>query len=149
MAGGVHDAVGEVAVVRQEQQPLGIAVESADRVHALRHIVEQVHHAAAVKFIRDRRHIAAGLVEHDVAQILLARNCNALTVHGDEILRQCLVAELDGSAVALDTALLDERLCLAARAVARIREDLLDSDSCHSFSLSLQPPGKSVPESFP
>jgi hypothetical protein len=65
----VHDAVRHVAVVREEQQSLSVAVEPADREDALLH-VDQVHHGPAIALVLDGRDVAAWLVQDQVAQRL-------------------------------------------------------------------------------
>ena len=65
----VHDPVGDVAVVGEQEQPFGVAVEPADRVHPLRHL-DKIHHGAAVTFVFCRRDVAAGFVEEEVARPL-------------------------------------------------------------------------------
>lgn len=66
---GVHDAIGDVAVVRKEQEALCVAVEATDRVDTLRH-VNELHHRAALAFVADGRNEAGRLVEHENARSL-------------------------------------------------------------------------------
>lgn len=63
---GMHDTVGDFAVVRQQQQAFGLPVEPADRHDALvdRH---EVHDGVAASLVRCRRDVAAGLVEQNIA----------------------------------------------------------------------------------
>jgi len=65
----VHDAVGDVAVVGEQQQTFGLAVEASDRVDPLRNL-DQLHHRLAVALVAHGRDIAAGLVEQQVARRL-------------------------------------------------------------------------------
>ena len=58
----VHQAVGQLAVVRQEQQPLGVEVEPPNGVDALRQVRDEIGHGPAALFVRERGHIAARLV---------------------------------------------------------------------------------------
>jgi len=62
---GVRDTVSPVAVVRQQQQPLGIAVEPPDREEALGTIDEREGGRPALG-VAGRRHHADRLVQHDV-----------------------------------------------------------------------------------
>lgn len=62
----VHDAVGKVSVIREQEQAGRRPVEPSYRNHALRH-VDQVHDGAAIPLVAHRRDIAGWLVEHDVA----------------------------------------------------------------------------------
>jgi hypothetical protein len=63
---GMHDTVGNFAVVRQQEQAFSLPVEPADRHDTLvdRH---EVHDGVAAAFVGRRRNVAAGLVEQDVA----------------------------------------------------------------------------------
>ena len=58
----MHQAVGQLAVVRQEQQPLGVEVEPPNGVDALRQVRDEIGHGPAALFVRERGHIAARLV---------------------------------------------------------------------------------------
>jgi hypothetical protein len=62
----MHDAIRDVAIVGQEQQALGVAVEPADGIDPLgnRH---QIHYRAAVALILGGGDVAARFVEQDVA----------------------------------------------------------------------------------
>lgn len=46
----VHNSVGELAVVRQQQQSLGVAIEPANRQDAALH-TDEIHHRVATTFI--------------------------------------------------------------------------------------------------
>ena len=63
---GVHHAVRDLAVIRQQQQSLGLPVEPANRDDALvdRH---EVHDGVAAAFVGCRCDVAAGLVQQDIA----------------------------------------------------------------------------------
>lgn len=69
LVAGVHHPVGDIAVVGQEQEPLGVAVEPADRKDALPH-VDEVHDRPPVALVADGRDVAAWLVEQDVPGLL-------------------------------------------------------------------------------
>ena len=65
----VHDPVRHVAVVREEEKPLGVSVQPSDRVDPLGE-VHQLHHGPAASLVAHRRDVAAGLVDHQVAERL-------------------------------------------------------------------------------
>jgi hypothetical protein len=70
---GVHHAIRDIAVIGQQQQPLGIAIEPANRVDAFRNL-DQIHDGAAISFIFDGSDVAAGFVQQDVARALRFQN---------------------------------------------------------------------------
>ena len=110
----MHDAVRKGAVIRKEQQPLGIAVKPSDRIDAGIYAVQQIGHAAPPLFIGERRDIAARLIQHDIAKFLLLRDEDALIPDRDDIGRERLIAEPDGMSVASDLARVDQGLRLPA-----------------------------------
>ncbi len=61
---GVHHPVGDVTVVGEEQQSLGIAIEAANRIDALRD-VDEFHYCPAFALVVDRGDESCRLVEHD------------------------------------------------------------------------------------
>ena len=65
----VHDAVRDVAVVGQQQETFGVAIEAADRVDPLRD-PDDIHHGAAIPLILGRRDVSARLVEDQVPRTL-------------------------------------------------------------------------------
>jgi hypothetical protein len=75
----VHDAVRDVAVVRQQQQTFGVAVEPAHRVDPLRD-PDDVHHRAAIPLVLRRRDVATRLVEDQVPRTLRPQE---LPIHPD------------------------------------------------------------------
>ena len=60
----MHDSVGEIAVIGEQEQAFGVAVEAANRVDALRH-VDEFHHRPALALVVDRGDKTRRLVEHD------------------------------------------------------------------------------------
>jgi hypothetical protein len=68
----MHDAVGDVSVICQKKQALGVPVEAAHRVNPFSGLHE-VHHRPAIALILHGRDVASGLVEHDVARLLCAK----------------------------------------------------------------------------
>ena len=63
----VQQARGEVAVVGEQQQALGVVVEAAYRIDVLVHVRQQVQDRGPLLGVLPRRHVAARLVEEDVA----------------------------------------------------------------------------------
>ena len=66
---GVHDPVGHIAVVGEEQQAFGIAVEPSNRVNAFGD-VDQVHHGPPPALVADSRDVTRRLVQDQVAKRL-------------------------------------------------------------------------------
>ncbi len=62
----MHDAVGDLAIVRQQQQSLGLAIETAYRNDTL---VDghEVHDGVSAALVRHRRDVTTRLVEQNVA----------------------------------------------------------------------------------
>jgi hypothetical protein len=59
---GVHDAIGDFAIIRQEQQSLGDAVEPAHRVNALFDL-DEIEHRPPIPLVAGSRDVAAWFVE--------------------------------------------------------------------------------------
>jgi hypothetical protein len=59
----VHDPIGDVAVVGQQEQPFGVAVKPAHRIDPLRDL-DDVHDGAPVPLVLRGRDVAAGFVEN-------------------------------------------------------------------------------------
>lgn len=69
----VHHAIGDVAMVGQQQQPLRLAVQTTDRIDPLGNI-DEIHHGPALPLVLDGRNEPAGLVEHDEAWALTTQD---------------------------------------------------------------------------
>ena len=123
----------ELAVVRQQQQALGVVVEAADGVDVLPHVGQQVEHGRPALGVLPRRHVAAGLVEEDVAVAL--RDADALPVEADVVvIRIGPRAECeDRRPIHRDAAVRDEDLGGAPRRDTGGREDLLESLAADRF----------------
>jgi len=67
---GMRDQVGEIPVVRQEQETLGIVVQPADRVYADLDAFKQIVHRGPSLGIGHGRHKTRGLVQHDIRRRL-------------------------------------------------------------------------------
>lgn len=78
---GVHHAIGQLSIVREQQQPLGIAIKPADGVQPLLGL-HQFHHGRAVAIVIGGGDKSAWLIEHDVAAALRAYH---LAIHPDLI----------------------------------------------------------------
>ena len=117
----VLEPVGEVAVVREQQQALGVGVEAADVEEPLLAVADVVLERDAAELVVHRRDDALGLVEGEVDAVLVEVDAHAVDVD-DLGLRVDAHAQLgDDLAVDLDATLLDEVLADAARADARRR----------------------------
>jgi hypothetical protein len=66
----MRETRGEIAVVGQEQQALGLVVEPPDRVDVFTHAAQQIDDRRAPLRIRPRGDVAAGLVEEQIAMML-------------------------------------------------------------------------------
>ena len=123
----VQQALHEFPVVRQQQQAFGIVVEAPNRIDVLPYIRQQVEHRRPPLGILPGRHVAARLVEQDVAMPL--REVNPLPVHADVVAGGVgLRAQLeDGRAVDRNASVRDERFSGAPRRDAGGGEDLLES----------------------
>jgi len=94
----MHDPVGDISVVGQQQQTLRLTVKTADRVDSLRHI-DQVHDGPALPLVLHRRDEPARLVEHDESWALLAEH---LAIDPDLILRGIDLGSHLGHGAAID-----------------------------------------------
>lgn len=80
----VHHPVRNITVVREQEQPLCLAVKATYRIDALRHI-DQVHHGPALALILHGRDKPARLVQHDEPWALAAED---LAVDPDLVVRR-------------------------------------------------------------
>ncbi|CAN5349439.1 hypothetical protein BH09CHL1_BH09CHL1_09660 [soil metagenome] len=65
----MHHAVGEFAVIREQQQTFGVAIEPTDRIETLRSL-HKFHHGLAIAIVAGGGNEPAWFVEHDVAAAL-------------------------------------------------------------------------------
>ena len=77
----VHDPVGQLAIIREEQQSLGVAVEPSNGVEALGG-VDEIHHRTPLALVAGGGDVAARFVEHDVAAALRA---NEFAINADGV----------------------------------------------------------------
>ena len=128
----MHDRVGEIPVVGQQQHPLRVLVQPADGIHPHPHVPHQLLHALAAFFVAHGGDIAAGLVEQDVHRRF--RPAQPFAGHQDNvpaIVR--LVSQLRHPAVDLDSSLLDELLRLPPGGHTSLGKQLLQSYFRHRF----------------
>src|SRR5207245_2609658 len=119
-------AVGPVAVVREEQEPLRVRVQTTDRIQALAR-AEELDHGPAAPLVARGRHDAARLVHHDVAPS--RRRRHGALVHADARAGADLRAELgDEAAVHAHAPAGDERFGGAPRGDAAVGESFLEAD---------------------
>lgn len=126
-----HDGVGKVAIVGEEQQPLGMIIEAADGVDALPDAAQMLNDSGAALGIVHGRHHAVGLVHGQIEK--LAGGVEELAVDLDVIGGEVgLGAKLgDGFAVDADTAFEDHFLGVAAAGDAGLGDDLLEAFERH------------------
>jgi len=128
----MRDAQGEVAVVGEDHQALGVVVQPTDREHLLADLVaEQVDDGPALLRVVGRRHHRLRLVEQQVALRLL--RLQPLAVDLDRVLRGVgRLAELGDAAVDRDAAVADQLLRVPARAHPGPGDDLLEPFRSHA-----------------
>lgn len=122
---GVHDAIGDITIVREEQQALGVAVQPANRKDALGDI-DQIHDRPAATLVVHRRDVATRLVQDQVAERLRREQ---LAVHADIVTNRISPGAKLGHdrAVDGDAALANQFFsCSPGRDAAR-RKDALQS----------------------
>ncbi len=66
----MRDAEGDLAIIREQQQPFGRTIQAANRYNAFSDLHE-VHHRVAATLVVRGGDVAARLVEHDVAAAFL------------------------------------------------------------------------------
>lgn len=121
----MHDPVGEITVVGEQQQSFGVAVEPSHGIDAFGH-VDETHHRPPVALILDGRDEAARLVEQEVARPL-AFDRVAID-ENDRVVWISFRAELgDDLAVDADAAGGDQFLGGASRSDASGRENALQA----------------------
>ena len=121
----MREARGQFAVVGQDQQPLGVEVETADGVDVVADVGDQVDHRRALVRVRPGGHVAGRLVEQDVPMPF--GDLDAAAVHADVVppgigFRAQFTHR---GAVDGDSAVEHQLLTRASRRDAGLREDLL------------------------
>ena len=142
---GVHEPVGEGAVVGEQDEPLGKKVEPADRVEAQVPVPgrNEVEHGLAPFGIRGRRDHLDRLVEHEVDKLLAG--AQRLAVDGDLVARQDALAFGCRQPVHLDAALGNELVGLAPGAHARMGDGLVEAHGAVFSRRGAAPGAPSVP----
>ena len=108
----VHELLGQLAVVREDQQAFRVAVEAADVVEVLQDGREDGVDRVPTQLVLARTDVAARLEEHDRAGLLLL---HALAIDADEVARLDAVGGVeDRLAVDFDMAFLHQRVTGAA-----------------------------------
>jgi hypothetical protein len=147
----VQQALHERPVVREQQQAFGVVVEAPDRVDVLPHFRQQVEHGRSPLGVLPRRHVAARLVEQDVAAAL--REMDPLPVDADVVaIGVGFRAQLeDGRAVDRHASVRDERFSGAPGGDAGSGEDFLQTFAgrwcAHGSAVSSQESGVRSQES--
>jgi len=122
---GVHHPIGDIAVVREEQQAFSVAVQPADRKDALGY-VDQIHDRPAATLVVHRRDIATRLVQDQIAERLRGEQ---LAVHADIVTDRISPGAKLGHdrAVDRDTAFANQLFSRPAGRDAARRKDALQS----------------------
>ena len=137
------DHLGEPAVIGEEQEPLGVDVEAADRDDARQILGQALEHGRPAFGIARRGDEAARLVEEPQPRALARRQ--RLAVDGDPVLVVTLTAgESSTCAVERDAALGDHRLGVAARRDAGAGDHLGDAVLLRRLGLRLRGGGALV-----
>jgi hypothetical protein len=125
---GRHDAVGELAVVREKQQAFAVEIEPADRVHAGTVAAQIGHDGRTALGVGLGGNDVFGLVERDVDRLRGSR-AEKLTIDFDVVgFKVGLGAEgCDGFSVDRDAALGNQFFGLAAGGYANAGEDFLET----------------------
>ena len=129
------DSLCKGTIVGHQQQTLAVLIQAAHRVQAGRDVADQVHHGLAAKFVAGGSHIATGLVQRQIIQLLVLLDVDALVIHMEHItVGVHLVAHLDRVAVHLDATLGNDLLGGAAGAQTLLGHDLLNTFFCHNIT---------------
>jgi hypothetical protein len=115
----------QLAVVGQQQQPLGFEVEPADRIDVLLDAAEQVHDRRTLMRVRSSGDIAAWLIQQDIPMPL--RQLDAPAVDPDVVLRRVRLRPqlAECRAVDGDPSLADQLFRGTAGGDAGLRQNLL------------------------
>ena len=127
----MHEAVGELTVVSEQQQALGLGVQAANVEQALpllEALVDEVAHRRATHVVAHRGLDAARLIEDVVVHLIV--DLDAHSVDADDVLVRvdAHAHPIHNLAVDLDSARGDELLAHAAAGHAGGCQDLLQAD---------------------
>ena len=127
------DGLRKGAVVGHQQQALAVLIQTAHRVQAGGNVAHQLHDRLAAQLVAGGGHIAAGLIQGQIVQLLVLFDIDALVIHMQHIaVGVHFVAHLHGVAVDLHAALGNDLLGCAAGAQTLLRHDLLNTFFCHN-----------------
>ena len=107
----VRQPRGEIAIVGQDEQSLGLEIESADRVEVLAN-ADEIHHGRPVLGVGSRRHVTPRLVQKYVAPRFDERNSSS--VHADVVVVRLRAQLAHGDPIHHDTPVQHEPLGGAA-----------------------------------
>ena len=129
------DSLRKGTIVGHQQQTLAVLIQTPYRVQAGRDVADQVHHGLAAKFVAGGGHIATGLVQRQIVQLLVFLDVDTLVIHMEHVTVGIhLVAHLDRVAVHLDATLGNDLLGGAAGAQTLLGHDLLNTFFCHNIT---------------
>ena len=129
------DSLRKGTIVGHQQQTLAVLIQSSHRVQTGGDVADQVHHGLAAQFIAGGGHIATGLVQRQIIQLLVLLDVDALVIHMEHVtVGVHFVAHLDRVAVHLDAALGNDLLGGAAGAQTLLGHNLLNTFFCHNIT---------------
>ena len=95
------------------------------------HVLQQIHHAPPVQFVRSCGHIAPWFVQHQIAILFLSGQIHPFTADGNQVCQRSLVPQLDRVTVQLYFSGRDQLFCLPPGTIAGICQQLLNSNFFH------------------
>ena len=134
--GRMHDEVGELAIIGQDEKAGGIEVQPTDGEEAAVLLRDELQNGFSSLRIIERADIASGFVEKEIMVFLVFAD-DLLAVHADVVRLKAGKTEGNRLPIDLDTALADEFLGLSSGAVAQGREDFLDSFFFHGSRIGM------------
>ena len=133
----MHDEVGKLPVVGEEEQSLAVPVQAAHGVDPGFQLLHQLGDAPAAQLVAGGGDVSPGLIEHDIEVFLFLFQPHPLAVNGDDVGGQGGMARLRRTAVDGEPSGADVFLRFAAGEDAAVAKELLDSDGLwHIFVLS-------------
>ena len=131
----MSDGLCKGTVVGHQQQTLAVLIQAAHRIQAGGDVADQVHHSLAAQLIAGGGHIATGLVQRQIIQLLVLLDVDALVIHMEHVtVGVHLVAHLNRVAVHLDATLGNDLLGGATGAQTLLGHDLLNTFFCHNIT---------------
>ncbi len=111
---GPQDLIHQIAVVSEENQPLRVFIQTANREDAAA-VVDEIHDVVALAIFRGTDN-ANRFIQRDKYQVFFVPWLDQLTIHFDHIARNDLIANGGAFTVDKHVALFDVTVSLAARA---------------------------------